>query len=107
MRHNRFEDIVARLVPPSETPEERFQEFRFPQEHPSTLLRRQLDEEPYIFAPGLYNAGGMKLAAYAGFKAGYLSGYSYAVEEHGVTDVGIFSRSGTRLSGIFFPSRFR
>lgn len=77
---------------PAETPEGRFLEFRFPTEHPGTLLRRKLREEPYIFAPGLYNAGGVKLAAYAGFKAAYLSGYSYAVEEHGVTDVGAFSR---------------
>ncbi|GIX48338.1 MAG: isocitrate lyase [Candidatus Tectimicrobiota bacterium] len=93
MAVKRWEDIVAGRVAPSATPEERFLEFRFPQEHPSTLLRRLLAEEPYVFAPGLYNAGGMKLAAYAGFKAAYLSGFSYAVEEHGVTDVGAFSRS--------------
>jgi isocitrate lyase len=93
MAQKRWEDIIAGRVAPSETPEERFLEFRFPAEHPSTLLRRLLDHEPYVFAPGLYNAGGMKLAAYAGFKAGYLSGFSYAVEEHGVTDVGVFSRS--------------
>ena len=93
MTQNRWEDIVAGKTAPSATPEERFIEFRFPQQHPSTLLRRLLDDEPYVFAPGLYNAGGMKLAAYAGFKAGYLSGFSYAVEEHGVTDVGVFSRN--------------
>lgn len=93
MIQKRWEDILTGHTAPSDTPEERFQEFRFPQDHPSTLLRRLLDEEPYVFAPGLYNAGGMKLAAYAGFKAAYLSGFSYAVEEHGVTDVGIFSRS--------------
>ena len=56
-------------------------------------MRRLLDEEHYVFAPGLYNAGGMKLASHAGFKAAYLSGFSYAVEEHGVTDVGVFSRN--------------
>ena len=89
----RWNDIVTGKTAPSDTPEARFEEFCFPKEHPSTLLRRMLDDEPYIFAPGLYNAGGMKLAAYAGFKAGYLSGFSYAVEEHGVTDVGVFSRN--------------
>ncbi len=88
-----FDDIIAGRVSPSETPEDRYREFRFAKDHPAKLLRKLLDSEHYIFAPGLYNAGGMKLAAYAGFKAGYLSGYSYAVEEHGVTDVGAFSRS--------------
>lgn len=93
MTSTRWEDIVNGLVAPADTPEERFTEFRFSQEHPSTVLRRLLDDEPYVFAPGLYNAGGMKLASHAGFKAAYLSGFSYAVEEHGVTDVGVFSRS--------------
>lgn len=89
---DRWRKICAGEIAPSATPEERFREFRFPTEHPSTQLRRQLSEQPFIFAPGLYNAGGVKLAAYAGFKAAYLSGYSYAVEEHGTTDVGAFSR---------------
>ncbi|MCZ6559227.1 MAG: isocitrate lyase/phosphoenolpyruvate mutase family protein [SAR324 cluster bacterium] len=88
-----FENILAGRIAPAETPEQRFLEFRFPTEHPSTLLRRLLQEQAYVFAPGLYNAGGMKLAAHAGFKAAYLSGYSYAVEEHGLTDVGAFSRT--------------
>ena len=92
-RAGKFENVLAARVKPAVTPEARFQEFRFPTEHPSTLLRRLLEEELYVFAPGLYNAGGVKLAAYAGFKAAYLSGYSYALEEHGITDVGAFSRS--------------
>ena len=92
-RAGNFENVLAARVKPAVTPEARFQEFRFPTEQPSTLLRRLLEEEHYIFAPGLYNAGGVKLAAYAGFKAAYLSGYSYALEEHGITDVGAFSRS--------------
>ena len=90
---DRWRKICAGEIAPSETPEERFREFRFPGEHPSTQLRRQLSEQSFIFAPGLYNAGGVKLAAYAGFQAAYLSGYSYAVEEHGTTDVGAFSRA--------------
>lgn len=90
---NRWQDIRAGRAAPADTSEARFLEFRFAGTHPSTLLRRLLDDEPYVFAPGLYNAGGVKLAAHAGFKAAYLSGYSYAVEEHGVTDVGAFSRS--------------
>jgi len=92
-RVRNWQNVVAGRVPPGETPELRFQEFRFPAEHPATQLRRMLKAEPFIFAPGLYNAAGVKLAAHAGFKAGYLSGFSYAVEEHGVTDVGAFSRS--------------
>ena len=92
-RTRNWRNIVAGRVAPAATPEGRFQEFRFPEEHPATQLRRMLKSEPFIFAPGLYNAAGMKLAAHAGFKAGYLSGFSYAVEEHGVTDVGAFSRS--------------
>lgn len=71
----------------------RYLDFRFSQKHPSTILRDLLKSEHYVFAPGLFNAGGMKMAAHAGFKAGYLSGFSYAVEEHGVTDVGAFSRT--------------
>jgi isocitrate lyase len=89
----RWRAIREGRIEPSSTPEDRFREFRFPSEHPSTLLRRLLDEQAYVFAPGLYNAGGVKLAAHAGFKAAYLSGFSYAVEEHGVTDVGAFSRT--------------
>jgi isocitrate lyase len=89
----RWEAIRAGRAQPAATPEERYLEFRFPAEHPSTLLRRLLNENAYVFAPGLYNAGGVKLAAHAGFQAAYLSGYSYAVEEHGVTDVGAFSRA--------------
>ncbi|MCH8882393.1 MAG: isocitrate lyase/phosphoenolpyruvate mutase family protein [SAR324 cluster bacterium] len=88
----RWTDIIAGRADPAATPEARFREFRFPAEHPSTLLRRLLTENSYLFAPGLYNAGGLKLAAYAGFRAAYLSGYSYALEEHGTTDVGAFSR---------------
>jgi isocitrate lyase len=92
--HNRhWQDILAARKSPAATPEERFLEFRFPAEHPSTTLRRLLDEQAYVFAPGLYNPGGVKLAAHAGFKALYLSGFSYAVEEHGITDVGAFSRA--------------
>ena len=74
-------------------PQGRLEVFRLPKSHNSTLLRQQMVDNHYVFAPGLYNAGGVKLAAYAGFSAAYLSGYSYAVEEHGTTDVGAFSRS--------------
>ena len=92
-RVRNFQNIRAGRVGPAETPEERFLEFRFPDEHPSKQLRRMMEEEHYLFAPGLYNPGGMKLASHAGFKTAYLSGYSYALEEHGITDVGAFSRS--------------
>jgi len=92
-RCRNWRNIAAGRVAPAQSPEERFQEFQFPEERPAAQLRRLLKEEPYIFAPGLYNAAGMKLAAHAGFKAAYLSGFSYAVEEHGVTDVGAFSRT--------------
>ncbi len=50
MTSERWNDIVAGHATPAETPEERFLEFRFPTEHPSTLLRRMLDREPYVFA---------------------------------------------------------
>lgn len=92
-RARTFENIRGGRVQPADTPEERFLEFRFPDEPAGRTLRRLMDDEPFVFAPGLYNCGGMKLAAYAGFKAAYLSGYSYAVEEHGITDVGAFSRT--------------
>ncbi len=92
-RAKTFQNIRAGRVPPANTPEERFLEFRLSSEHPSRVLRRLLESEHYVFAPGLYNCGGMKLAAHAGFRAAYLSGYSYALEEHGVTDVGAFSRA--------------
>ena len=89
----RWTEIPAGRADPAATPEARFREFRFPAEHPSTLLRRLLTENSYLFAPRLYYAGGLKLAAYAGFRAAYLSGYSYALEVHGITDVGAFSRA--------------
>ena len=91
-RQRTFQNIALGRVPPGDTAEKRFLEFRLPSDHPSRVLRRLLEDEHYVFAPGLYNAGGMKLAAHAGFKAAYLSGYSYALEEHGITDVGAFSR---------------
>lgn len=72
--------------------QQRFEDFKFATIHPSKVLRNLLESEHYIFAPGLFSAGGMKMAAHVGFMAGYFSGFSYAVEEHGVTDVGAFSR---------------
>src|SRR5689334_5864467 len=77
----RWQDILAGRQAPAATLEERFTEYRFPTEHPATTLRRLLEDQSFVFAPGLYNAGGVKLAAHAGFKAAYLSGFSYAVEE--------------------------
>lgn len=74
------------------TPQQRLEQFKHDSRSNSKLLRDMMKREQYVFAPGLYNAGGVKLAAYAGFKAAYLSGYSYALEEHGTTDVGAFSR---------------
>ncbi|MEE8555555.1 MAG: hypothetical protein V3T00_06815, partial [bacterium] len=40
----RWTDILAGRADPAATPEARFREFRFPAEHPSTLLRRLLTE---------------------------------------------------------------
>lgn len=73
--------------------EQRFLNTRFSQNAGSEQLRHLLKLEDFVFAPGLYNPGGVKMSAYAGFKAAYLSGFSYAVEEHGTTDVGAFSRT--------------
>jgi isocitrate lyase len=58
---------------------------------PSTRLRRLLDEEPYIFAPGIYDPFTAQLAMYYGFKAAYFSGYSFAMGHVGSTDMDLYA----------------
>lgn len=90
-RRRSFQNVASGRVLPGDSPEKRFLEFRLPSEHPGQRLRHLLENEHYVFAPGLYNSGGMKNAAQAGFEAAYLSGYSYGLEEHGSTGAGAFS----------------
>ncbi|HEV8535336.1 MAG TPA: isocitrate lyase/PEP mutase family protein [Candidatus Limnocylindria bacterium] len=58
---------------------------------PATRLRRLLDNEPYVFAPGVYDPHGAELAMYHRFKAVYFSGYSFAIGHLGTTDMDLYS----------------
>lgn len=59
--------------------------------HPSLRLRRLLDREPYVFAPGVYDPHGAQLAMYYGFQAVYFSGYSFAMGHLGSTDMDLYT----------------
>jgi isocitrate lyase len=68
--------------------------FRLPAsrwEQPSQRLRRLLLEEPFVFAPGIYDPYTAQLAMYYGFKGAYFSGYSFAMGHVGSTDMDLYS----------------
>ncbi|WP_284012146.1 isocitrate lyase [Halobaculum litoreum] len=50
-------------------------------------LRRMLDEQDYVFAPGLYHALDARLAEMAGLDAAYMSGYSTVLGQFGFPDL--------------------
>lgn len=60
-------------------------------ENPSTRMRRLLEDEPYLFGPGVYDPMGAQLAMYHGYKAVYFSGYSFAIGHLGTTDMDLYS----------------
>src|SRR5205814_6193005 len=60
-------------------------------ESPSKRLRRLLAEQPYVFAPGVYDPMGAQLVMYHGFDAVYFSGYSFAIGHLGTTDMDLSS----------------
>ncbi len=59
--------------------------------HGSARLRRLLDTEPFVFAPGVYDPFTAQLAMYHGFKAAYFSGYSFAMGHVGSTDMDLYA----------------
>ncbi len=59
--------------------------------HPSTRLRRLLQDLPYVFAPGVFDPHGAELVMYYGFPAVYFSGYSFAIGHLGTTDMDLYS----------------
>jgi isocitrate lyase len=59
--------------------------------HPSQRMRELLDNEPYLFAPGVYDPFSAQVAMYYGFKAAYFSGYSFAMGHVGSTDMDLYS----------------
>src|SRR5437660_5694744 len=60
-------------------------------ESPSKRLREFLAEQPYVFAPGVYDPMGAQLVMYHGFDAVYFSGYSFAIGHLGTTDMDLHS----------------
>src|SRR6266699_6076326 len=60
-------------------------------EDPSKRLRRLLDSEPFVFAPGVFDPHGAELAMYHGARAVYFSGYSFAIGHLGTTDMDLYS----------------
>ena len=60
-------------------------------ERPSSLFRRKLAEQPYVFAPGIWDPHGAELLMYHGMDAVYFSGYSFAVGYLGTTDMDLYS----------------
>ncbi len=80
----------SELVPSPLLPEG----FRVPASrwtHPSVRLRQLLAEEPYVFAPGVYDPYTAQLAMYYGFPAVYFSGYSFAMGHVGSTDMDLYA----------------
>lgn len=59
--------------------------------HPSQVLRRKLDAQPYVFGPGIYDPHGAELVMYHGFDAVYFSGYSFAMGHLGTTDMDLYT----------------
>jgi isocitrate lyase len=58
---------------------------------PAWRLRRLLESEPYVFAPGIYDPHGAEIAMYHRAKAIYFSGYSFAIGHLGTTDMDLYS----------------
>ena len=58
---------------------------------PAWRLRRLLESEPYVFAPGIYDPHGAEIAMYHRATAIYFSGYSFAIGHLGTTDMDLYS----------------
>nr|WP_224448570.1 isocitrate lyase [Haloprofundus salilacus] len=54
-------------------------------------FRRKLDEQPYVFAPGLYHALDARIAEMTGHDAAYMSGYSTVLGQFGFPDLEMVS----------------
>ncbi len=59
--------------------------------HPSVRMRELLETEPFLLGPGVYDPFGAQLVMYYGFKAIYLSGYSFAMGHVGTTDMDLYA----------------
>jgi len=59
--------------------------------HPSLLLRRKMETQPYVFGPGVFDPHGAQLVMYHGFDAVYFSGYSFAIGHLGTTDMDLYA----------------
>src|SRR5437016_10153944 len=57
----------------------------------STRMRQLLENEPYLFGPGVYDPMTAQLVMYYGFKAIYFSGYSFAIGHLGTTDMDLYA----------------
>ena len=52
-------------------------------------LKKRLEQETILLAPGIFDALGMLLVENVGFDAAYLSGASLAYTRHGSPDIGL------------------
>ena len=59
--------------------------------HPSQILRRKLESQPYVFGPGIFDPHGAQLVMYHGLDAVYFSGYSFAIGHLGTTDMDLYA----------------
>src|SRR5947208_1288756 len=59
--------------------------------NPSLRLRTLLDQQPFVFAPGVYDPFTAQQAMYYQFPAVYFSGYSFAMGHVGSTDMDLYS----------------
>ena len=50
-------------------------------------FRQMLDEQNFVFAPGIYHALDARLAELAGLDAAYMSGYSTVLGQFGFPDL--------------------
>jgi len=83
--------LITMMLRPSPLLPEGFQVPTTRWTHPSVRLRQLLDEQPYVFAPGVYDPFTAQQAMYYGFPAIYFSGYSFAMGHVGSTDMDLYS----------------
>ena len=58
---------------------------------PSARFRELLAQQPFVFAPGVYDPYTAQLAMYYGARAVYFSGYSFAMGHLGSTDMDLYA----------------
>lgn len=76
-------------MPPGERRDEHDYTYRDVDNYKARELREKLNEQDFVFAPGLYHALDARLAEMTGHDAAYMSGYSTVLGQFGFSDLEI------------------